>query len=108
MAPLIEQHRDALIALCRKHGLRRLEVFGSAARDDFDERRSDVDFLYELDPASPGSVWDRFWGFSEDAQFLLGRRVDMVDPTGVRNRFLLEAINEDRTVIFASRDQKAA
>lgn len=46
MHPAIEAKREALAALCRKCGVTRIEVFGSAARGaDFDPARSDADFL---------------------------------------------------------------
>jgi Nucleotidyltransferase domain len=47
----IKEKRDALAALCRRYGVARLEVFGSAARDaEFDASRSDVDFLVTFTP----------------------------------------------------------
>jgi predicted nucleotidyltransferase len=45
--PLIGQHYDELIALCKVFGISRLELFGSAATDAFDPERSDLDFLVE-------------------------------------------------------------
>ncbi len=45
MHRLIETNRDAIETLCRLHGVRSLEVFGSILRDDFDDGRSDVDVL---------------------------------------------------------------
>jgi predicted nucleotidyltransferase len=37
------EKREALIALCRRFGVERLDVFGSASRvDDFDPDRSDA------------------------------------------------------------------
>ena len=40
----IEKHRETLTALCRRYGVVRLEVFGSAARGaDFDPAKSDAD-----------------------------------------------------------------
>src|SRR5215216_1563081 len=48
MTHVLEGHRQALIDLCRKYRVRRLDVFGSAARSDFDEESSDVDLLVEL------------------------------------------------------------
>jgi predicted nucleotidyltransferase len=42
---------DALADLFRRHGVARLELFGSAARDDFDPSRSDADFLVTFQPA---------------------------------------------------------
>ena len=41
MHDAIASLREALIAACRRHGVTRLEVFGSAARaEDFDPARS--------------------------------------------------------------------
>jgi uncharacterized protein len=36
MIPEIAQRREEVRALCRRFGVRRLDLFGSAARDDFD------------------------------------------------------------------------
>lgn len=61
---LIESHRDALADLCRRYDVRRLELFGSAARGDFDLRSSDLDFLVEFAPLSAGQrgAADRYFG----------------------------------------------
>jgi uncharacterized protein len=40
-------------ALCRRFHVRRLDVFGSAARGDFDPEHSDVDFIVEFDRSAP-------------------------------------------------------
>jgi uncharacterized protein len=46
MLPLIENRRAEIAELCRRFRVRRLDVFGSAARGgDFDPARSDVDLL---------------------------------------------------------------
>jgi type I restriction enzyme S subunit len=49
----IELHREELKALCWRFHVRRLDLFGSAARGDFDPERSDMDFLAEFDGAHP-------------------------------------------------------
>ena len=49
MLPLIAERRSQIADICRRFGVRRLAVFGSAARgQDFDPGRSDVDFLVAL------------------------------------------------------------
>src|ERR1700733_2775622 len=49
----IANQRDALAALCRRFGVTRLEVFGSAARGvGFDPKRSDADLLVTFAPAT--------------------------------------------------------
>jgi len=48
MHPSIAAKRPKIVEICRRFHVRRLEVFGSAARgDDFDPACSDADFLVE-------------------------------------------------------------
>jgi predicted nucleotidyltransferase len=54
MHPLIENNREAIARLCRLHGVRSLEAFGSILRHDFDAGRSDVDVLVEFDAQAAG------------------------------------------------------
>lgn len=87
MHSLVESHREGLVSLSRNHGIRRLAVFGSAARDDFDPIRSDVDFLAEFeDPLTPGYA-DRYLDFAMAREALLGRKVDLVTPRSLTNPF---------------------
>jgi hypothetical protein len=58
MQASINEKRDALAAICRRFGVTRLEVFGSAARGgDFDHDRSDVDFLVTFNSVSLATIW---------------------------------------------------
>ncbi len=67
-------------ACCRRHSVRRLAVFGSAARgSDFDLDRSDTDFLGEFEPATGLTALQRYLLLADDLEHLLGRPVDLVD-----------------------------
>jgi predicted nucleotidyltransferase len=84
MHPLIEQHRDDIARLCRRFAVRRLEVFGSAARAaDFDPARSDADFLVEFEPESGLDPLHQFFGLAEELEQLLGRSVDLLERSAV-------------------------
>lgn len=99
----IEAKREALGSLCRRFGVTRLEVFGSAARgDDFDPARSDADFLVEFNPGSDLSPLGQFFGLARALENLLGRPVDLVEPGAVRNPFVLADINRAREVVYAA------
>jgi uncharacterized protein len=68
--------RAALIALCRRHGIRRLSLFGSVLKET-DRADSDIDLLVEFEPgAAPG-----FLGLAaieaELSDLLGGRRIDL-------------------------------
>ncbi len=54
MIPLIEDNREAIVALCTTYGVRKLALFGSAARGDFDPAKSDVDVVLEFADYGPG------------------------------------------------------
>ena len=99
----INKHRQALTALCRRYGVMRLEVFGSAARGvDFDPAKSDADLLVEFDKESGISALDQFLGFSEELEELLGRRIDLVEASAVRNPYVRAMINRSRELIYAT------
>ena len=79
---MIEQialHREELQALCRRFHVRRLDLFGSAARGDFDPEESDIDFLVEFDRSAPQHPFDAYFGLKEALEELFGRPVDLVE-----------------------------
>lgn len=103
MIELLETRRDELEALCRKHDVRKLEVFGSAATgDDFDPRTSDFDFLVEFEPDAAGNAADRYFALRDDLEALLGRPVDLVMTGALRNRFFIASVDETRRVVYAA------
>jgi hypothetical protein len=62
MVAIIDSNRGKLDSLCRKHRVRRLEVFGSAADGTFDPERSDIDFLVEYEELQPGEHYEAYFG----------------------------------------------
>ena len=87
----IHHHRVELLGLATRHRAISLRIFGSALRCD-DHAGSDIDLLVEFAPDA--SLLDLI-GLQQDAEALLGRRVDIVTPDGVspflRQRILDEA-----------------
>jgi uncharacterized protein len=102
MLDLIKQHRDEIAALCRRYGIKRLELFGSAASDQFDPNGSDVDFFYEFDAANNAGLADRFFGLQADLRNLLGVEVDLVSSRDVTNPYFLEVANRHRLTLYAA------
>jgi predicted nucleotidyltransferase len=99
----ISLHREELRALCRRFHVRRLDVFGSAARGDFDTARSDLDFLVEFDSRDPDALsFKTFFGFKESLEALFGRSVDLVEPGAIRNPYLKASIERSREPVFAA------
>jgi uncharacterized protein len=101
MLPLIDNQREAINDLCRRRHVTRLEVFGSAVRDDFDPEHSDIDFLVEFDLQDARAL-DTYFGLKEDLESLLGRPVDLVMPSAVRNPFVRARIESQRQLLYAA------
>jgi predicted nucleotidyltransferase len=78
----------------------RLDLFGSATRDDFDLESSDLDFLVELRPMPPAEHADCFFGLLEALERLFGRPVDLVEPAGIANPYVRSSIEPSRQVVY--------
>lgn len=76
-----EMKRGEIAALCRKHRLHALWIFGSATTDALDPESSDIDVLVDLGEYEPG-VAKRYLDFADDLEALLGRSVDLVTTGG--------------------------
>jgi len=99
----IVERCDAFVAICRRHGVSRLEVFGSAARGgDFDPARSDADFLVTFEPAVRNDL-GALVELKDELEKLLGRPVDLVEREAVeasRNFIRRQAILRDARIIY--------
>ena len=98
---MLEPHHDAIADLCRRLGVARLELFGSAATLAFEAGRSDYDFLVELDPKAPGSRAARLIDLAEALERLLGAKVDLVNPRYIRNPYFAAKVQRTRIPVYA-------
>lgn len=102
MSPIIQQQLDEIAALCRRFGVRRLEVFGSAATDAFDPERSDIDFLVDFGTGQEGDLFNRYFGLKEALEKLLGREADLVMIGALRNPYFIASVNKTRQALYAA------
>ena len=71
----IDLPKPALMRFCQRHHIRKLSVFGSVLREDFDSE-SDVDFLVEFEPEHvPGLI--RLAGMELELSELIHRKADL-------------------------------
>jgi predicted nucleotidyltransferase len=78
MIGVVEDRRTEIAALCEKYGVKRLDLFGSAAGEGFDPQASDLDFVVSFEEQDPSNLFHRYFGLTEDLQDLFGRDVDLV------------------------------
>ena len=101
MNRLVEEKRDEIERLCRRHGVRRIELFGSATGPDFDPAHSDLDFLITFQELEFNQYADAYFGLLEDLQTLLQRPVDLVVASAIQNPYFLESVESSRTLVYA-------
>jgi predicted nucleotidyltransferase len=82
---------EALAALCRRHRIRKLSLFGSqlkgTARPD-----SDIDLLVEFEPGSRTTYFDMAEIEMELSEHLGGRKVDLRTPQELSRYFRDEVV----------------
>jgi len=84
--------REKLADFCRERGIRKLSLFGSVLRSDFDPTRSDVDVLAEFAPGvRPGL---EFFGYGEELSEILGHKVDFNTAEWLSKYFRDEVVRE--------------
>lgn len=82
--------RDEIADFCKRNHIRRLALFGSALRDDFNAE-SDVDVLVEFEPGHvPGFI--KLAGMEIELGSVLGRKVDMRTPEDLSPYFRDEVV----------------
>ena len=100
MTTIIEENLGDIEALCRRHGVRRLAVFGSGVRGDFDAAKSDLDFLVEFAPMSPRDHKESYFLLIEGLEALFSRSIDLVELQAVKNPFVKTRIEMDQETVY--------
>jgi predicted nucleotidyltransferase len=85
MAKAISIDQTGLAALCRRHHIRRLSLFGSVLRPDF-RPDSDVDVLVEFEPGQVPGFLALHEIETELSQLLDERKVDLVTQRSLNRR----------------------
>jgi uncharacterized protein len=102
MDRVVAAHLMELQELCRKHSVRRLDIFGSAATGDFDAEESDLDFVVEFLPVVRRGFKDVYFTLLDDLETLFNRRVDLVEASAIRNPYFRQSIEETRVPLYAA------
>lgn len=107
MIALVDDNKPEIVALCERFGIRKLDLFGSAATGTFDPSSSDLDFVVDLGPYDD-AIADRYLDFAEALELLFGRSVDLVTEKSIRNPYFRYQVDTQRVRISADNDSQAA
>ena len=92
----------ALAAVCRKYGVKKMSLFGSAARNEL-RADSDVDLLVEFKESSKATLFD-YVHMQDDLSPLFGNRpIQLADPKILENPYRRRTIEPDLKTLYVAR-----
>jgi predicted nucleotidyltransferase len=96
---LPEIDRKALVAICRKYRVKKMSLFGSAARDEL-RPDSDVDLLVEFKPKQGPSLWGQVRMQDALSPLFGNRQVNIAGPGILNNPYRRSTIERDLKVLY--------
>ena len=96
---LIENNIQKIIALCKKHKVGKLFVFGSILTNRFNEK-SDVDMVVDFDKVNLEDYADNYFDFKYSLEDLFGREVDLLEDKAIRNPILRRNIDNSKLLVY--------
>lgn len=97
---LIAEHRTPIEALCRRYGVRRLALFGSALHGKTDAAVSDIDLAVDFDDGAGLSPAHQYFNFKSELERLLARPVDLVELSAMQDSRLKRIIQRTQVRVF--------
>jgi predicted nucleotidyltransferase len=98
---LVARHQSEIEKLCHRYGVRRLAVFGSVLREDFDPKSSDIDLVVEFRPDFGGSAADQYFDLKAALEQLLGVPADLVELDAMPDSRLKRIIQHTQVTVYA-------
>ncbi len=102
MPPILNAKRLDIEDACRRNGVARLDIFGSAVAGGFNDATSDFDFLVSFKDEERSKAFDNYFGLRERLEEILGRPVDLVTAASLRNPYLKREIDKQRQSLYAA------
>jgi predicted nucleotidyltransferase len=99
--PYLAAKREELARLCARLGVRRLELFGSAARETSGSA-GDLDFLVDLGDVPPRQYADAYFRLQEGLEALFKLPVDLVTPANLTNPHFRHRVEQEKVLLYAA------
>ncbi|WP_460539098.1 nucleotidyltransferase family protein [Echinicola sediminis] len=102
MVDLVQNKLEEIIALCKKHGVASISLFGSAAKESMNED-SDIDFLVQFsNEIDVLDYADNYFSLLEGLENILNRKIDLVSIKSLKNPVLKDEIYRSKIDLYAA------
>ncbi len=95
----VATRRGEIAQMCAQLGVRRLELFGSAARGG---PANDLDFLVDLGERPPAEYAQAYFALRERLAELFARSVDLITPPGLQNPYFRQRVEREKILLYAA------
>ncbi len=85
--------------LCDNHKVKQLFAFGSVLNSEFN-KDSDIDFVVEFNTSDPIEYAESYFALKFALQELLNRQIDLLEQKALKNKYLVESINNTKKVLY--------
>ncbi len=96
---IIDKNIDEISALCNKHKVAKLFVFGSILTDDY-KKSSDIDLLVDFSGVDLYEYADNYFDLKTSLEKLLNRQIDLLEEKAVKNPYLRKSIDSSKRLIY--------
>jgi hypothetical protein len=97
----LESYIGEIRLLCQKNRVKSLYVFGSVLTDQFTDK-SDIDLIVDIDSIDPLEYSDFYFNLKFALEELLRREIDLLESRALKNPYLIDNINQSKTLLYAS------
>ena len=97
----LDPFRNQIIQLCQKHKVKYLFAFGSVLTNKFSDE-SDVDLLVDIKLKDPIKYAENYFDLKFQLEYLLKRKIDLLEERGLKNQFLKENIDNTKQLIYGA------
>lgn len=104
----IKNRESEFVSLCQSHEVKSLYAFGSSINERFNEDKSDIDLLIELntkDPLKKGEYLIELWELFE---VFFQRKVDLLTISQIKNPILRENIENSKVLVYDGKKLKVS
>jgi predicted nucleotidyltransferase len=95
----LDNYRNSLPPLCRKHRVVALYAFGSVLTDNFGPD-SDVDLIVAFEDMPVEEYADNYFDFKFSLQDIFDRPIDLLEQQAIRNPYFLQTVNSTKQLIY--------
>ena len=99
MNPIIKQALPQLQALCTRHHVAQLYLFGSAAGAGFGPE-SDVDLVVRFKADEIDDYAGNYFTFWDNLENIFNRKVDLVTDNAIRNPYFRKSVDQSKVLLY--------